>query len=93
MALSAKTKLRLKNALTRASLADEMEAAMDSPAPLSAKLKRAIVVALAGKAAGQEVVDAIENGPISLSEKTKARIRLAMASKAAGNEVIAAIES
>lgn len=93
MALSTKTKRRLQVALTRVNLATEMEAAMNSSAPISLKLKRAILAALAGKAAADEVVSVLQSGAASLSAKTKARITLAMANKAAANELISELES
>lgn len=91
--LSAKAKVRLKNALTRKSLADSMEAAINSDAPLSDKVKKALIIALASKAAGEDAAAAIDAPTGSMSAKTKARIRLAMASKQYGDELIAAIES
>lgn len=93
MALSAKTKRRLQIALTRVNLAAEMEAAMDSAASISVRLKRAILSALAGKAAADEINSVLENGPASLSDKTKARVLLAMANKAAADEIISELES
>ena len=92
--LTSKTKKRLTNALTRKSLADELEAALASHAPLSAKLKRAIIVALANSKAGLELISAVETaGAQSLSLDTKRRIIAELASKEAGNEVIAAAQA
>ena len=92
--LTAKTKQRLTNALTRKSLADEMEAAMTSAAPLSTKLKRALEVAMASKSAAQSVISAIETaGAQPMSSAAKSRIIQMMAQKTAGQEVIAAAEA
>jgi hypothetical protein len=91
--LSAQAKVRLKNALTRSTLANEMDAAMAADAPLSDKLKRALVVALTSKAAADQVAVAVDAPLGTLSAATKARIRLAMASKKYGDELIALIES
>lgn len=92
--LSAKTKKRLTNALTRKSLADELEAALASAAPLSAKLKNAIKIALASKKAANDLIDAVETaGAQSLDLDTKRRIITELASKAAGDEVIAQAEA
>ena len=92
--LSAKTKKRLTNALTRKTLADELEAALAAHAPLSAKLKRAIVVALASNKAAADLIAAVETaGAQTLSLDTKRRIIAELASKDAGNEVIAAAQA
>jgi hypothetical protein len=92
--LTTSTKKRLTNALTRQLLADEMEAALVSATPLSSKLKRAIEVAMANKAAAQSVIQAIEtsNGQV-LNLDAKRRIIQMMAQKTAGQELITAIES
>lgn len=90
--LTTKTKTRLVNALTRKTLADEMEAKMISAAPLSAKLKRAIEVAMANKAAAKSVIAAIETGGAqSISVDAKRRSVQMMARAVAGNELIAAV--
>lgn len=92
--LTAKTKKRLINALTRKSLADELEAALASAAPLSAKLKNAIKIALASKKAANDLIDAVETaGAQPLDLDTKRRIIAELASKAAGDEVIAQAEA
>ena len=91
--LSKKTKQRLVLAMTRKSLADELEAKMDSAAPLSAKLKRAIEVALASKKAAQDLIAVVEAGSGSLKKDTQARIIQEMAQKAAGQEVIASAQA
>lgn len=92
--LSVKTKQRLTNALTRKSLADEMEAAIFAHAPLSDKLKRAIVVALASKSAGLSMIAAIETaGAQAMSLDAEHRSVQMMARKDAGLELIAAIEA
>lgn len=90
--LTTKTKTRLVNALTRKTLADEMEAKMISAAPLSTKLKRAIEVAMANKAAAKSVIAAIETGGAqSISVDAKRRSVQMMAQAVAGNELIAAV--
>ena len=90
--LTTKTKTRLVNALTRKTLADEMEAKMISAAPLSVKLKRAIEVAMANKAAAKSVIAAIETGGAqSISVDAKRRSVQMMAQAVAGNELIAAV--
>lgn len=92
--LSAKTKVRLTNALTRKSLADELEAALVSATPLSSKLRNAIKIALASKKAATDLIDAVESaGSQSLDMDTKRRIIVELASKEAGNELIAKAES
>ena len=90
--LTVKTKTRLVNALTRKTLADEMEAKMITAAPLSVRLKRAIEVAMASKAAAKSVIDAIETGGAqSISVDAKSRSVEMMAQKVAGNELIATV--
>lgn len=91
--LSAKAKQRLKLALVSKSLADELDAKMDSAAPLSAKLKRALIVALGNKKAALSLISVVEAGGGSLSLDAKRRIVAEMAQKAAGLEVIAAAQS
>lgn len=92
--LTVKTKKRLINALTRKKLADELEAALAAHAPLSAKLKRAIEVALANKKAALSLISAVETaGAQSLSLDAKRRIIQELASKTAGNEVISQAQS
>lgn len=88
--LTSKTKTRLTNALTRKSLADELETALASARPLSAKLKNAIKVALANSKAAQDLIDAVETaGAQTLDLDTKRRIIAELANKTAGDEIIA----
>jgi len=92
--LSIKTKKRLVLALTREKLADELEATLSANAPLSKKLKRAIIVALASKKAGLDLINALEaDGAQALSLDTKRRIIAELANKVAGKELIDAAES
>lgn len=92
--LTDKTKKRLTNALTRKGLADELEAALVSAKPLSAKLKRALEVALASKKAALDLIAAVETaGAQALKLDTKRRITQEMASKTAGQEVISKAEA
>lgn len=86
--LTAKTKKRLTNALTRKKLADELESALVIPAPLSAALKRAIEVALASKKAALDLISKLELGPGDLQQDTKRRLVQEMAEKKAGQEII-----
>lgn len=60
--LTSKTYARLKSALTRKSLADEFQALAAVPGACSAKLKAAIIAMMANKAAGNEVINALETG-------------------------------
>ena len=92
--LTLKTKRRLTNALTRKTLADELEAALASAKPLSAKLKNAIKVALASKKAADDLIKAVETaGAQSLGMDTKRRIIVELSSKEAGQEIISAAEA
>lgn len=91
--LTVKTKKRLINALTRKSFADEFEAALTTPAPLSAKLKRAIVVAVCNKKAALDIISKLESGPGALNTDSKRRLLSEMAEKKSANEVIAQLES
>jgi hypothetical protein len=91
--LTKKTKQRLTNALTRKTLADEFEAKLTTPGALSSKLKRAIEVAFASKAAALDIIAKLQSGPGALKKDTKARILAEMAEKKAANEVINDLES
>jgi hypothetical protein len=87
-----KTKKRLIAALTRKSLADEFEARAASPAPITQKLKAAIIAMMANKKAAKEVIDALETpGNQQLSgpqhPNAKRRLELALASKQAADEI------
>ena len=92
MALSVKAKARLVSALTRKGLADEFEAAMETPAPLSAKLKAAIIAMMANKAAAQELITALESIPAEVlsgpaNPNAKRRLRNAMTRVDAAQEI------
>jgi alpha-L-arabinofuranosidase len=92
--LTVKTKKRLINALTRKSLADELELALAAAAPLSSQLKRSIEVAMGNKAAALNFIAAVETaGAQSLSVDAKRRIVVAEAERAAGDEIIAQAEA
>jgi hypothetical protein len=92
--LTTSTKKRLTNALTRRLLADEMEAAIVSAAPLSVKLKRAIEVAMANKAAAESVITAIQTSNVQLlTVDARRRLIQMMAQTVAGQELITAIQS
>jgi hypothetical protein len=90
--LTAKTKARLVSALTRKSLADEFEAKAASPAPLSAKLKAAILAMMCNRAASNEVVAALETGGNQVLSgpghpNAARRLRDALCRKSAADEV------
>ncbi len=86
------TKARLISALTRKSLADEFEAKAASPAPLSARLKAAILAMMGNKRAANEVIAALETaGNQTLSgpqhPNAKRRLELALTRKKAADEI------
>ena len=88
--LTVKTKKRLINALTRKTFADELETKLAASAPLSAKLKTAIISAMANKKAALSFIAAVETAGVqALTLDAQRRIVDAMAQKVAGNEVIA----
>jgi hypothetical protein len=96
MSLTSKTYAHLKSALTRKSLTDEFQAAITTPAPLSAKLKAAIIAMMANKAAGNEVINALQTGGHQVLSGPKnpnaaRRFRDAMCNKAAADEISALI--
>ena len=91
--LTTKTYARLKSMLTRKVLADEFQALLVTPAVPSAKLQRAIVVALANKAAANEIINLLTvGGPVVLSgpAEPNAHRRLidAICSKVAAAEIV-----
>lgn len=97
MALTAKSKARLVSGLTRKGLANEFEAAMTTPAPLSAPLKAAIISMMANKAAALELIAALESvGAEKLSgpakPNAKKRLENAVTSKKASAEIQAALD-
>ena len=90
--LTTKTYSRLKHALTRRTLSREFVALLNTPGVPSVQLQRAIIAAVANKAAGQEIIAALQVvGPAVLSgpkSPNAARRWLdALASKAAYNEI------
>lgn len=88
MALTAKAKARLVSALTRVGLANEFEAAMTTPAPLSAKLKAAILSMMARKDAALELIAALETvGAQPLSKDADIRLTNAVTRKKAAKEI------
>lgn len=62
MSLSKKTKAHLISALTRKGLANEFEALLTTPAVPSTHLQAAIIAAMGNKAAGKEVIAALQTG-------------------------------
>ena len=97
MALTKQSKARLVSGLTRKGLADEFEAAMTTPAPLSAKLKAAIIAMMANKEAALELITALESvGAEKLSgpakPNAKKRLENAVTSKKASAEIQTALD-
>jgi hypothetical protein len=92
--LSTKTYSRLKQALTRKVLANEFQTLLGTPDVPSAKLQAAIIAAVANKAAGKEIIAALQSGsltPLSGPKNPNAARRWldALASKAAYSEIAA----
>lgn len=90
--LSKHTIYRLVLALKSKKLAEEFESKLFSPAPLSSKLKNAILYMMANKKAAEELIYALENaGSQSLTKyvhpNARRRLELALNSRKALQEI------
>ena len=81
--LTDRTKRHLTTALVSKALADEAEAVLDTPAPLSTELSRNLENAMADKEAFAEMKTAMEAGAASLTKRSSDALSVALADKTA----------
>jgi hypothetical protein len=93
MALSSKTKEILAQALASRKASQELQAAIASDAPLSAKQLRELEIMLADKKAAADIASAIDAASGSISDRSNRALQNAMITKEAKDDLKSDIES